>query len=88
MDLEPLGWDGALADLFAPWAAAGHRPGRVLASHRGGELVATAAGELLAQTTGRLRHLAGPSVAGLPAAATGWRCATAASTPCSPAARR
>ena len=67
MDLEPLGWDGELADQFASWAAAGHRPGRVLAVHRGGDLVATAQGELLARATGRLRHLAGPSVAGLPA---------------------
>jgi len=67
MDLDLLGWDGDLAGQFAPWADAGHRPGRVLAAHRGGELVATAAGELLAQATGRLRHLAGPSVAALPA---------------------
>jgi len=67
MDLELLGWDGAFADLFAPWAAGGHRPGRVIAAHRGGDLVATVQGELLAQATGRLRHLAGPAVAGLPA---------------------
>jgi ribosome biogenesis GTPase / thiamine phosphate phosphatase len=67
MDLELLGWDGAWADLFAPWADGGHRPGRVLAAHRGGDLVAAAHGELLTQVTGRLRHLAGPSVADLPA---------------------
>jgi len=67
MDLELLGWDGAFADLFAPWAATGHRPGRVVAAHRGGDLVATGEGETLAKATGRLRHLAGPSVAGLPA---------------------
>jgi ribosome biogenesis GTPase / thiamine phosphate phosphatase len=67
MDLDLVGWDGELAGQFAPWADAGHRPGRVLAAHRGGDLVATATGELLAQATGRLRHLAGPSVAGLPA---------------------
>jgi ribosome biogenesis GTPase len=67
MDLELLGWDGAFADQFAPWAAAGHRPGRVIAAHRGGDLVATGQGELLARATGRLRHLAGPSVADLPA---------------------
>jgi ribosome biogenesis GTPase / thiamine phosphate phosphatase len=67
MDLELLGWDGAVAGLFAPWAGDGHRPGRVVAAHRGGDLVATGDGELLAQATGRLRHLAGPSVAGLPA---------------------
>jgi ribosome biogenesis GTPase len=67
MDLELLGWDGAFAGQFAPWADRGHRPGRVLAVHRGGDLVATGDGELLIQATGRLRHLAGPSVAGLPA---------------------
>ena len=67
MDLELLGWDGAFADQFAPWAASGHRPGRVLAAHRGGDLVATAHGELRAQVTGRLRHLAGPGLADLPA---------------------
>jgi ribosome biogenesis GTPase / thiamine phosphate phosphatase len=67
MDLELLGWDDAWADLFGPWAAGGHRPGRVVSAHRGGDLVAAAQGELLAQATGRLRHLAGLSVAGLPA---------------------
>src|SRR5918995_359604 len=67
MDLDLFGWDGVFAGQFAPWADAGHRPGRVIAAHRGGDLVATGAGELLAQATGRLRHLAGPSVAGLPA---------------------
>jgi ribosome biogenesis GTPase len=67
MDLELLGWDGALAAQFAPWADSGHRPGRVLAAHRGGDLVATGHGELLTRVTGRLRHLAGPSVADLPA---------------------
>jgi ribosome biogenesis GTPase / thiamine phosphate phosphatase len=67
MDLASLGWDGAFADQFTPWAAGGHRPGRVLSVHRGGDLVATEAGELLTRATGRLRHLAGPAVAGLPA---------------------
>jgi len=67
MDLEALGWDDALAGQFAPWAAAGHRPARVTAAHRGGYLVATGNSELLAPATGRLRHLAGPSVADLPA---------------------
>ena len=67
MDLELLGWDGAFADQFTPWADSGHRPGRVLAAHRGGDLVGTGDGELLTRPTGRLRHLAGPSVADLPA---------------------
>ena len=43
MDLDLLGWDGDRAAQFASWADAGHRPGRVLAAHRGGELVATEA---------------------------------------------
>jgi ribosome biogenesis GTPase len=67
MDLELLGWDGAFAGQFAPWADSGHRPGRVLAAHRGGDLVGSGDGELLTRPTGRLRHLAGPSVADLPA---------------------
>jgi ribosome biogenesis GTPase / thiamine phosphate phosphatase len=71
MDLESLGWDGAFADQFSTWCSAraggGHRPGRVLSAHRAGDLVATEAGELLTRPTGRLRHLAGPGVAGLPA---------------------
>ena len=68
MDLElPLGWDGAFADLFAPGRPPATGRGEVVAAHRGGDLVATGDGELLAQATGRLRHLAGPSVAGLPA---------------------
>jgi ribosome biogenesis GTPase len=67
MDLASLGWDDSLDDQFGPWAATGHRPGRVTAAHRGGYLVAGGDGELLAPASGRLRHLAGPSVAGLPA---------------------
>ena len=67
MDLEALGWDGGFADQFTLWADAGHRPARVTSAHRGGYLVATGDGELPAQATGRLRHLAGPGVADLPA---------------------
>jgi ribosome biogenesis GTPase len=73
MQLGFLGWDGSFADQFAPWAASGHRPARVTAAHRAGFLVATEAGELLAKPTGRLRHLAGPSVADLPAVGD-WVC--------------
>ena len=32
MDLDLLGWDGDFAGQFAPWADAGHRPGRVVAA--------------------------------------------------------
>jgi ribosome biogenesis GTPase len=67
MELASLGWDGAFAAQFRPWAEAGHRPARVTAVHRGGSLVAGEQGELLARASGRLRHLAGPSVADLPA---------------------
>jgi ribosome biogenesis GTPase len=73
MDLRRLGWDGAFAGHFAPWAASGHRPGRVTAAHRGGLLVATEAGELVTGPTGRLRHLAGPGAADLPAVGD-WVC--------------
>jgi ribosome biogenesis GTPase len=73
MELERLGWDGGFAGQFSAWAASGHRPGRVTAAHRGGFLVATEGGELVARPTGRLRHLAGPSVADLPAVGD-WVC--------------
>jgi ribosome biogenesis GTPase / thiamine phosphate phosphatase len=73
MQLDLLGWDRSFADDFAPWAAAGHRPARVAAAHPGGFLLLAASGELRARLTGRLRHLAGPSVAGPPAVGD-WVC--------------
>jgi ribosome biogenesis GTPase len=66
MQLALLGWDRSLADAFAPWAAAGHRPARVAAASLGGFLLLAESGELRARFTGRLRHLAGPCVAGPP----------------------
>jgi ribosome biogenesis GTPase len=73
MRLHQLGWDRSFADDFAPWAATGHRPARVAAAHPGGFLVLTGSGELRARLTGRLRHLAGPCVAGPPAVGD-WVC--------------
>jgi ribosome biogenesis GTPase / thiamine phosphate phosphatase len=77
MQLALLGWDRSLADDFAPWAAAGHRPARVAAAYLGGFLVLAGSGELRARLTGRLRHLAGPCVAGPPAVGD-WVCLPAA----------
>jgi ribosome biogenesis GTPase / thiamine phosphate phosphatase len=45
----------------------------VTAAHRGGYLAAAEAGELAVRPTGRLRHLAGPTAAGLPAVGD-WVC--------------
>jgi ribosome biogenesis GTPase / thiamine phosphate phosphatase len=73
MQLDLLGWGRSFADDFAPWAAAGHRPARVAAAHPGGFLLLADSGELRARLTGRLRHLAGPSVAGPPAVGD-WVC--------------
>jgi ribosome biogenesis GTPase len=73
MQLDLLGWDRSLADDFAPWAAAGHRPARVAAAFPGGFLVLGEAGAQRARLTGRLRHLAGPCIAGVPAVGD-WVC--------------
>jgi ribosome biogenesis GTPase len=73
MRLHQLGWDRSFADDFAPWAATGHRPARVAAAYLGGFLVLGESGELRARLTGRLRHLAGPCVAGPPAVGD-WVC--------------
>jgi ribosome biogenesis GTPase len=73
MRLHQLGWDRSFADDFAPWAATGHRPARVAAAFHGGYLVLDGSGELRARLTGRLRHLAGPCVAGPPAVGD-WVC--------------
>jgi ribosome biogenesis GTPase / thiamine phosphate phosphatase len=77
MQLVLLGWDRSFADDFAPWAAAGYRPARVAAAYLGGFLVVGESGELRARLTGRLRHLAGPCVAGPPAVGD-WVCLPAA----------
>jgi ribosome biogenesis GTPase len=80
MQLDLLGWDRSFADDFAPWAAAGHRPARVAAAFPGGFLVLGEAGAQRARLTGRLRHLAGPCIAGVPAVGD-WVCLRAGGGP-------
>ena len=58
---QPLiryGWQQKVASLFAEHAAAGAKPGRVVAEHRGSYLVATERGELDGSVSGRFRHAA------------------------------
>ncbi len=54
--LETLGWDDRWSDEFESYRAAGLLPGRVAVQHRGAWDVLTEAGELRAETAGRLRH--------------------------------
>ncbi|HLZ83306.1 MAG TPA: ribosome small subunit-dependent GTPase A [Caulobacteraceae bacterium] len=52
--IEQYGWSDGLRQDFAPHAALGHAPGRVLVQHRGAYIVATDAGDLPAKISGRL----------------------------------
>ena len=54
--LESWGWNESWVAAFAPLAADGHAPARVIAQHRGHWLLAGEDGEWLASLTGRLRH--------------------------------
>jgi len=54
--ITQYGWTDLLAEVFAPHAAAGHTPARVIAQHRDGYLVVTNEGELRANLSGRLHH--------------------------------
>ena len=56
MELHSLGWNSRLADQFSELAKAGWEPARVAAQHSNLYRVLCAAGELLAETSGRLRH--------------------------------
>ena len=56
--LTALGWDDEWRERFAPFAAEGLEPGRVLAADREGLRVGTAAGEGTALVPGRLLHQA------------------------------
>jgi ribosome biogenesis GTPase len=56
--LEDYGWSQHFAEAFAPFAAEGFEAGRVLLQHNRIYALYTAAGELEAETTGRLRYLA------------------------------
>jgi ribosome biogenesis GTPase len=57
--LEGLGWDRGRDAEFAPHRAAGLVPGRVSLEHNHVYRVLTADGELLAETSGRIKHQAG-----------------------------
>ena len=52
------GWHGQVAARFANHAAAGARPGRVVAEHRGSYVIVTEFGEREASVSGRFRHVA------------------------------
>lgn len=54
--IEPYGWSEALRQDFAPHAAAGLVPGRVIIQQRGHYVVITDHGELTAEISGRLRQ--------------------------------
>ncbi len=56
MELHSLGWNSRLADQFSELAKAGWEPARVAAQHSNLYRVLCVAGELLAETSGRLRH--------------------------------
>ena len=58
--LETYGWSDELQQGFAPHAAAGLIPGRVVAQHRGRYDLITAAGEARAEISGRLARDALP----------------------------
>ena len=58
MTLDALGWSRQRQKDFAPHAAEGLLPGRVVGEHRSHYRVATEATELSAQITGRSRNTA------------------------------
>jgi ribosome biogenesis GTPase len=58
MALEQLGWTGRRQAEFAPYAAEGLAPGRVVGEHRSHYRVATDVMELNAGATGRIRNSA------------------------------
>jgi ribosome biogenesis GTPase len=65
--LADFGWSAAVEAAFAPFAASGLAPGRVMAEDRGSYLVATDDGEARAQVAGRFRFDAGNDPAAFPA---------------------
>jgi ribosome biogenesis GTPase / thiamine phosphate phosphatase len=56
--LTALGWDAAWAETFAPFAADGLRPARVVAVHRETSIVRDGQGDLSAGVSGAFRHAA------------------------------
>ena len=53
--LEALGWDAAWAAAFAPFAADGRQPARVVAVHRDASVVRDAGGDRAVQVSGSFR---------------------------------
>ena len=58
MDLKDYGWDAEFGARFAPFAALGLRPARVIRQSRDRSLLVTADGELAGEVSGRFRHRA------------------------------
>jgi ribosome biogenesis GTPase len=58
--LDQYGWSEKLQREFAPHAAQGLNPGRVIAQHRGLNILVTEHGETRAEISGRLAREAGP----------------------------
>ncbi|OYW54569.1 MAG: hypothetical protein B7Y80_05825 [Hyphomicrobium sp. 32-62-53] len=56
MNLELFGWSALRGGAFAEYAADGFVPGRVVSEHRSHFQVVTAAGEVSAELSGRLRN--------------------------------
>jgi ribosome biogenesis GTPase len=61
LELTEIGWNPGLAQAFAGFGSQGLIPARVARAHSVSYLVYAEAGELNAELTGRLRHLAGSS---------------------------
>lgn len=57
--IDHFGWSLALGQNFAPFAARGFCPARVIVQRRGAYVLASEAGELTARCAGKLRHGAG-----------------------------
>ncbi len=53
--IEALGWDAGWAETFAPHAARGHRPARVVAVHRDTAVIRDGDGDRSAQVSGAFR---------------------------------
>ena len=61
LDLATLGWGAFFAEPFEPFAARGLIPARVAVEHNYLYRLYSAHGEMLAETSGKLRHqAAGP----------------------------
>ena len=58
MDLTELGWNDYFSALFEPFRIEGLSPLRVVAQHRGMCTASGETGDLLAEVSGRFRHLA------------------------------